>query len=631
MLLNKPRIIDAPAVILLLVLIGLFAWNGFRNKSNTVDEVVHITAGQAYWSLNDYRLAPESGNLPNRIAALSFRFGKKQYPIDTDSDSWKESNQWVVTREWWYESGHEPREMLFRARMSMLGVNLLGLGLVFLLAAHLWGRGAGYFALVVAGFSPNFLGHMPLATSDFMGAWTLVLATVCYARMLGKTSLSSIALAGLTAGVAIITKHSGLILGPVAMVLLLWQLHRDRSFRIIPASLLAALIAWAVIWTAYGWRYTAGNPAAGPFSGFQVEWVTVKEGGFLSRSIIEFGRQFRLLPEAFLFGLDFIIARSDRGGYLNGAYSPDGYKLFYFWNFLYKTPPPALLLHVTGWSFLLAALAKRQTSPTPVMRSLLVLGGAYAFILLTTRMNIGYRHAFTALFISCIISSLVFKKLYAKDRRMGMAACLLALSLVPLAALNSQRFISYVNFIGGGERKGHVNLTDSSLDWGQDLPVVADYIERATEANPDENFYLCITGTGLPEFYGIPETRFLPFWGYNRRNSYLPALDKGTYIFSATALSLMYEEWSRELEMDYRKLKMASGELYHRMRKAGTYEADNAEANMSLEEIKTVRQFEFFRCKRLIFYLRGRDPDEILNGTMLVYRLTGDELAELNW
>ena len=36
----------------------------------TADEVVHLTGGYSYWKFNDYRLHPENGTLPMRLAAL---------------------------------------------------------------------------------------------------------------------------------------------------------------------------------------------------------------------------------------------------------------------------------------------------------------------------------------------------------------------------------------------------------------------------------------------------------------------------------------------------------------------------------------------------------------------------------
>jgi hypothetical protein len=629
--LAKARVPDFILAIGVLFLVAVFSWNGVRSKSTTVDEVAHVFAGHAYWQLNDYRLLPESGNLPDRIAALPLQFGHNPYPINLDSREWLSSKQWDLARLWWYGSGYDPIQILSRARMAMLAFNLMGLGLIFLLSSRLWGRGAGFFSLILAGFCPNFLGHMPLATSDFAGAWTLVLAVVCYARMLDRPSAGYIVMAGLTAGIAVITKHSGLIVGPVAFFLLVWAIQGRRPIKLVTASLAAALISYCVIWTAYGWRYSAANPEIGTIAGFQVDWSTLHEGGTFMRFFLGISKDWHLLPEAFLFGLDFIFARSDRGGFLNGVFSENGYALFYLWNFLYKTPIPAMILHVMGWSLLPLMILRKEERTKPEFRALLVLGGFYVLILLTTNLNIGYRHAFTALYISCIFSSLVLVKTMAGKPRLVPAVGLCALSLVPLAFLNANRYISYINPIGGGEKNGYLTLTDSSLDWGQDLPAVARYITTVREKDPATRFFLCTTGTGSPQVYGIRETGFLPFWGFSWREAFLPELSGGTFIISASALALLNTQWEQEQEMNYRKLKGAASNLYNRLEATGTYRVETAMKLFNEEEIAVLDRFEQVRCQRLVYYLRNCRPDTVLNGTMVVFNLSDDELSELNW
>jgi hypothetical protein len=205
------------------------------------------------------------------------------------------------------------------------------------------------------------------------------------------------------------------------------------------------------------------------------------------------------------------------------------------------------------------------------------------------------------------------------------------LSLIPIAGLNANRYISYVNPIGGGEDGGYLKLSDSSLDWGQDLPAVADYIKAVKTTHPDTRFYLCTFGTGLPSAYGVPDAEFLPYWGFNYRKAYLPALSEGTYIISANALAMALNPWTRKHEMRYRNLKAATSGLYTFLDQAGTYSVEVAEKLLAGEEITTLDDFEFVRCRRLTHYLRSRKPDEILNGTMIVFELSEDELQQLKW
>ena len=56
-----------------LVLAGacwLLAVTAISGKTNTFDEIAHLTAGYGYWTAGTYHLNPENGNLPQRLAAL---------------------------------------------------------------------------------------------------------------------------------------------------------------------------------------------------------------------------------------------------------------------------------------------------------------------------------------------------------------------------------------------------------------------------------------------------------------------------------------------------------------------------------------------------------------------------------
>ena len=45
-----------PVVAALVVLFGALAWSAVREKSNTFDEMAHLTGGYSFWHTGDYRL-----------------------------------------------------------------------------------------------------------------------------------------------------------------------------------------------------------------------------------------------------------------------------------------------------------------------------------------------------------------------------------------------------------------------------------------------------------------------------------------------------------------------------------------------------------------------------------------------
>ena len=60
-------------------------------------------------------------------------------------------------------------------------------------------------------------------------------------------------------------------------------------------------------------------------------------------------------------------------------------------------------------------------------------------------------------------------------------------------------YIAYFNFVVGGERGGIKLLSDSNLDWGQDLPTLAQWQKQ----HPDTPLALAYFGIVDPAFYGI--------------------------------------------------------------------------------------------------------------------------------
>src|SRR5215213_378998 len=87
---NVPRFAAPPSrgfLITLAVLFALFhavlAVTATTDKSMTADEIAHLTAGQAYNTRGDYRLQPENGNLPQRLAALPMTLAGVALPPPT--------------------------------------------------------------------------------------------------------------------------------------------------------------------------------------------------------------------------------------------------------------------------------------------------------------------------------------------------------------------------------------------------------------------------------------------------------------------------------------------------------------------------------------------------------------------
>jgi hypothetical protein len=76
--------------------------------------------------------------------------------------------------------------------------------------------------------------------------------------------------------------------------------------------------------------------------------------------------------------------------------------------------------------------------------------------------------------------------------------------LVAFVAVSSVRtfpfYLPYSNEAFGGTSHTHLNLHDSNVDWGQDLPRLSG---RLRERYPGEPVWLVYKGSGVPAYYGI--------------------------------------------------------------------------------------------------------------------------------
>jgi hypothetical protein len=115
-----------------------------------------------------------------------------------------------------------------------------------------------------------------------------------------------------------------------------------------------------------------------------------------------------------------------------------------------------------------------------------------------------------------------------------------------LAALATETFHAAPNFLAffntpsGGARGGLRLLGDSNLDWGQDLPALADWQRK----NPTRRLNLLYFGTVPPAYYGL---RYAALPGNNPRTvadalkpADLPQDDPGVTAISATHLQGIY-------------------------------------------------------------------------------------------
>ncbi|MCD6051383.1 MAG: hypothetical protein K0Q55_2787 [Verrucomicrobia bacterium] len=657
--------------VLALVLCGLHAWMAAsvtRTFSTTVDEVVHLTSGYAYWTSQDFRLQPENGNFPQRWAAIPLLGEDIRFPEKSGS-SWKTADTWRLGHDFFYNQDNDLPSMLAAGRAMIAVLSALLCLVVYLWSRDLFGSRAGWIALILAVFSPTLLAHGGLITSDTAAALGFSVAVLSWWRLLHRPSIGRFVVAGLCVGLLAISKYSVVLFAPISVLLATIRLTRARPFRIrlrhleivltgwkrIPATLMlligTASICALVIWAAYGFRYNAAPASAADDAGFNRPWsgvlleippsttrMILADGSSVDtgeinhapgplQHIIRWTRDHRLLPEAWLYGLAFVeINARGRLAYFAGEYSMTGWRSFFPTAFAVKTTLPALGLMVLGGITLLTA-GRHKRVWIYRLSPLLVLLAVYWAFSIQSRLNIGHRHLlpiYPALFVLASGSALLIP-----NRKAG------AVLIIALLAWHGREsvatrpdYLAYFNPIAGGPQQAHRLFVDSSLDWGQDLPRLREWLERNAQG---EKVFLSYFGSGSPKHEGIDQAVRIGdgyFDWYSRPTP--PPLSGGTYCISATMFRRVYTHvrgpWSASYENTYQR--MLKWLRHVNSRAAGAPITDLDGTLLTPDVVKDKLMIgEHLMFGRLCHFLQLREPDARAGHSFLIYRLSDNEVA----
>ncbi len=638
-----------PWLLLLALAAGhaLLAWCATLEKSPTFDEPAHLTGGYTFNALNDYRMQPENGLLPQRWHALPAAVRGVNYP-DLENAAWHRADVWRTSFALLYQQGNDA-DWLIRSARAMN--TLFGLGTVVLVGVWAWrlfGRTGALVAAFFAALCPTLLAHSGLATSDMAATFFFLAATSAWWWHLHDRRPGVLLLSLITFGLACLAKFSAVLLLPTFALLALVRGTRAEPMGLGTKNISSALGRWgfltgsgllhglaavAIIWAAFGFRYAALNPTL-PGGELYMPWDKLLEIGGLKAAVIQWCRDWQLLPEGFLYGFAYVLKHSEaRSAFLDGEYSIYGWVSFFPKTFLYKTPPAllgALLLTCGGLLFLGrkegADFLKRlgyRTAP------LLVFFILYWAVSLTSHLNIGHRHilsTYPALYI--LTGALGWMAVHAWQgaRTARVAACCGIAGLLgwhaATAAWIHPHHLAYFSPLAGGPTQGHHHLVDSSLDWGQDLPGLKRWLDENRQ--PEEPVYLSYFGMADPNHYGIHANPLPSYPAFYPQGNSQP-LKPGLYAVSATMLVQAYTPlkgyWSSNWEDQFQQLRAIESILLEAS-------SPPPDSGLTAEQWTEARsRYESLRFARLCFYLRGKPPENQAGYSIFIFRLTQAEIT----
>ena len=609
-------------------------------KTATSDEPLHIVGGASYWQLNDYRLHPENGNLPQRWCAIPLVLAGWPLP-SFEQPGWALSNMVSLARAYLFENGNPSWRMLLLARSFAAVWGVLVALLVYVWSRALFGPEGAWLSLAFCLTDTTLLANAPLATSDACAAFFFGGSTLAIWRMLQLPSPATVSVAALAVAGLFVAKLSAPLEIPVGIILLAirswfgppWEVSWGGQKRSVSAGVglatlgacvaLVGLAAWLAVWIVFGFRYEAMNPQAVP-AGVLAGWGTLAEstrelGGGKGR-LLAFLGEHHVLPEAYLYGMSFVLNMLLRQSFFCGDYSIDGWWSYFPFTFLVKTPLPTL-----AGLFLLPLLAVRWMQKSSVgsgergwypLTPLFILLAVYWVASVTTTLNIGHRHMLP---IYPVIFVLLGSLPTLTRERPGLRRLPWALAVCS-CLVSFWAFPNYLAFFNGIVRQDEAwhYLIDSNLDWGQEHSTVASFMARERRTYGDQHpIYGCLFGpTPMQSLGAAPMLLPTAF-----DDVPLPPLGPGTYCVSATHLQGIYlpmwgpwrASWEERFQDRSRALALLTPLSPEERQKSYAVPPEMFE--------RIGKEFHMLEYHRLLAQLREREPDEVLNGAILIYRL----------
>jgi len=638
--------------LMITVLTVFFLVTGFTSltkKSLTFDESVHIAGGYSALSYGDFRINPENGILPQVWAASPLIFQKNITPPNREDHFWSKISPWDIANKFLFKSGHNYDFMIMISRCMMLAVAAGGGIALYFVSKTIWGRGGGRISLVLFVLSPTIMANSRLVTSDIFAALFFFFSVWFFHLILNRFSIFRLIAMSICVAALFLSKMSAPLIVPVILIMIVIRLYSKKPWHVkihskhliikeqwkqalcfLGALSIAGVVTFAAMWGSFGFRYSmrADNKAQ-----LQIEqnWNQVLQANKFPQKVISFAKDHKVLPEAYLYGLGYVLYQARlRYAFLNGQYSSTGWWYFFPLTFMMKTPLSILLISLMGLINIVNLRSKSERNHLRIIAKLkqispfLILICVYIAFSLTTNLNIGHRHLlviYPPLFlIAGGAYNLVGRRVFAK-----LVLYLLFAILFFENLLIYPDYLSYFSPVVGGTSQGYKHLVDSSLDWGQDLKGLKEWLKR--ENIPTDKTYISYFGSVNLNDYGMPQKKLLCCFEQNSADIF--ELKEGYYCISATMLQMVYypefAHWNSELEQMLAEYRIAFRVLY---KKINTDKDPVITKDFRLL-IKKFRLYEKLRFAKLADLLRSREPDVTIGHSILIFYVTQNKLTNL--
>jgi 4-amino-4-deoxy-L-arabinose transferase-like glycosyltransferase len=487
------------AALLSAMTLQMFA--AISRKSITVDEIVLIPAAYYHWAAGNCQLVHEHPPLAKLVAGLPLLLVQ---PNEAKPETFgvapnSPAGKWKYEESFWEGNFALFDSLSFWGRLPMLALSIATGVLLFFFARDLFGPRAALLTVALFSIEPTVLAHGRVVQTDMAASFGYLLVFHTLQRYLRAPSARRALLVGLAGGVACTAKFSMLIVAPVVGFVLLaqlWRASRDGKSQAAVAAhaLLVALAAVLFINATYFFDHR-------PLNAEDVQWA---QGAFPSgyQSVLaNVNALSYILPTDFVLGIFWQVWHNGVGhnAGLLGMYSPTGWWYYFPVAFALKTTLPFLLLSLASLAWGAYELWRRRD-----WRFLYVLApfAVYSAFVLMSRIDIGVRYllpAYMFLFVAC--GALLERMARSvKARRVGLVV---AVALVGWMCVEAARAFpdhtSYMNQLASA-RPHWWYLSDSNVEWGDDVRALAAYLRERGETSVRGGF---LGGFIVLHHYGV--------------------------------------------------------------------------------------------------------------------------------
>jgi len=502
---RKSTWVVIPAILVLLSIFVLQCLLFIRNNSVTVDEYVHVPVGLSYIRHGVYELDHE-GNPPftRRLLALPLAGS------DFDPDFSIPRNRRDRYRVGWLfmvDNFKNYHNRFVYPRLINVAAGIVLVLILWIAAARMYGFAAAVAAAALAVFSPNLIAHSSLATLDLSATVSFFGASIAFLLYLRRPGWHTAIAAGLTAGIAMLTKYTNAIIVPVFFLMAIadfsWtrvssEADRNRApgnvgiFARAAHILIMGLAALLVINADYG------------FSG---SFMPLGELNFRSAFFSNIAASVPdlplLLPKWYLEGIDSQLFMKDfqyHAYFMMGKTSGSGWSSYFILNWLLKETGGAVLLVVlTTVGFIFAR--PRKTEFLLAIPPLCI----FLFFSFVARVDLGFRYILPAIPFIYLLIARNFSSSIPKPAYVVPAAVILVAWHAVSSLLAAPYNLAYFNVFAGGPDRGSRYFLESNYDWGQNLIALKNYVKMEEPGK----IYVYNYGLVPPQAYGV-DAEWLP-------------------------------------------------------------------------------------------------------------------------